>query len=108
MLEPNGPLSDDACSHFVYWLTAKTLEGRLRWKKHPNGLISQLPGSTFAQFITQTSERGQSWRLFRIRDCSGELLRATPANSGIETPTLALAVEALFATVSRVGAHFIH
>lgn len=97
------PLLDDACTAFVRGLTAKTIDGRARWDKHPNGLISYLPGSVFVQFIIHASDRGQDWHLFQVRDSNGELFRATPPASRIENPTLVLAVEALFMTVIGAG-----
>ena len=102
------PLLDDACSDFVQWLTTKTLDGRARWEKHPNGLISHLTNSMFVQFITQGSPQGQSWQLFRVRDSNGEVLRATPPVPGADTSPLAIAVEALFLTIIWAGPHLIH
>jgi len=49
------------------------------WDLQTDRLIRYLPGSAFAQFITDTSSVGQSWRLFSVHDSNGELLRATPS-----------------------------
>jgi len=100
---PSGPPLDDACTNFVHWLTTKTLEHRARWEKQPNGLIAHLTASTFAQFITQASEEGQSGRFFRVRDPSGEFIRATPPVPGAETSPLGVAVQALFLTLVWAG-----
>jgi hypothetical protein len=108
MTERVEPLLDDACAEFVRWLTTKTLEGRARWEKHPNGLITHLPCSTLVQFITQSSEQGQSWRLFRVRDSSGELFRANRSRLREDTPPLTTAVEALFLTLVWSGSHLVH
>ena len=96
-------LVDDACTDFVHWLTSITLEGRALWELQTDGLISYLSGSAFAQFITDTSPLGQSWRLFSVHDSNGELLRATPPTSGVATSPLAAAVEALFLTIIWAG-----
>jgi len=73
MIEGTEPFVDDACAALVQWLTTRTLEGRAQWEMHPNGLISHLAGSMFAQFITHATPQGQVWRLFRVRDNNGEL-----------------------------------
>ena len=101
-------LVDDACTDFVHWLTSMTLEGRARWELQPDGLISYLPTSAFAQFITDRSRVGQSWRLFSVHDSNGELCRATPPTFGVDTSPLAAAVEALFLTIhlGRRGTSF--
>ena len=103
MTKPTELLVDDACTHFVHWLTSITLERRAPWELQTDGLISYLPSSAFAQFITDTSPLGQSWRLFRVHDSNGELLRATPSTSGVDTSPLAAAVEALFLTIIWAG-----
>jgi hypothetical protein len=108
MTKPSEPPLDDACSSFVHWLTSRTLEGRARWEEHPNGLISQLTASMFAQFITHCSPQGQSWRLFRVRDSNGEVLRTTVPVSGVGSSPLAIAVEALYLTITWSGPHSIH
>lgn len=105
---PTKTLADDACADFVQWLTSRTLQGRTRWDKHPNGLISHLPGSMFAQFITHASEQGQDWSLFRVRDAQGELFRARALATANETAPLAAAVQALFFAVMWGGLHLIH
>ena len=96
-------LVDDACTDFVHWLTSITLEGRALWELRTDGLISYLPGSAFAQFITDTSSVGQSWRLFSVHDSNGELLRATPPTSGVDTFPLTASVDALFITIIWAG-----
>ena len=103
MTKPTELLVDDACTDFVHWLTSITLEGRALWELQTDGLISYLPSSAFAQFITDTSPLGQSWRLFSVHDSNGELLRATPPTSGVATSPLAAAVEVLFLTIIWAG-----
>ena len=103
MTEPTELLVDDACIDFVHWLTSITLEGRALWELQTDGLISYLPSSAFAQFITDRSALGQSWRLFSVHDSKGELLRATPPTSGVATSPLAAAVEALLLTIIWAG-----
>ena len=103
MTKPTELLVDDTCTDFVHWLTSITLEGRALWELQTDGLISYLPGSAFAQFITDTSSVGQSWRLFSVHDSNGELLRATPSTSGVDTFPLIAAVEALFLTIIWAG-----
>jgi hypothetical protein len=98
----SNPLLDDACTAFVCWLTQKTQQGRAQWKKLPNGLFTHLPGSMFAQFITEPGGvGGQKWRLLTVRDTSGELLRATPPTSTIDERPLAHAADALFISATR-------
>jgi len=104
---PSGLPLDDACTKFVRWLTAKTLEHRARWEKHPNGLIAHLTASTFAQFVAQASEEGQSWRLFRVRDSRGEFIRATSPVPAVETSPLTVAVQVLFLTLMWTGSNLI-
>ena len=103
MTEPTELLVVDACTDFVHWLTSITLEGRALWGLQTDGLISYLPGSAFAQFITDASPLGQSWRLFSVHDSNGELLRATPSTSSVDTFPLTAAVEALFLTIIWAG-----
>ena len=109
MIEGAEPFVDDACAAVVQWLTTRTLEGRAQWEMHPNGLISHLAGSMFAQFITHATPQGQVWRLFRVRDNNGELLlrTAAPASTTDTTP-LSVAVEALFLTIVWAGPQFLH
>src|SRR5215472_14831783 len=81
IIEGTEPCVYDASAVLVQWLTTRTLEGCAQWETLPNGLISHLTGSMFAQFITHTTQQGHIWRLFRIRDNNGELLRtAAPAS----------------------------
>jgi hypothetical protein len=102
MLTISNPLLDDACCAYVRWLTQKTQQGRAHWQKLPNGLFSHLPGSMFAQFITEADELGgQKWRLLTVRDGSGELLRATPPSATIDDRPLAYAADALFIAVTH-------
>jgi len=103
MTKPTELLVDDACTDFVHWLTSTTLEGRAVWDLQTDRLISYLPGSAFAQFITDTSPLGQSWHLFSVHDSNGELLRATPSTSGVDTFPLTAAAEALFLTIIWAG-----
>lgn len=105
---PSLPLSDATSSDLVRWLTTRTLDGSARWEQHPNGLISRVSSSMFVQFITHASPQGQSWRLFRVHGPNGELLRATPPASPIDTTPLSVAIEALFLTVTFAGSHLIH
>jgi len=108
MIEGTEPFVDDACAALVQWLTTRTLEGRAQWEMHPNGLISHLAGSMFAQFITHATPQGQVWRLFRVRDNNGELLRTAAPASTTETTPLSVAVEALFLTIVWAGPQLVH
>jgi hypothetical protein len=102
MLTISNPLLDDACTAFVHWLTQRTQQGRAHWLKQPNGLISHLPGSMFAQFITHPDGLGQqAWRLLTVRDNNGELLRATPPTTTIDERPLAHAADALFIAITH-------
>jgi hypothetical protein len=73
---------------------------------HFDGLIRHLYGSLFTNFITHTSEQGQSWSLFRVLDDRGELFRAMASAAGIETDSLPVAVQALFLTIVWAGGIF--
>jgi len=108
MIEGTEPFVDDACAALVQWLTTRTLEGRAQWEMHPNGLISHLAGSMFAQFITHATPQGQVWRLFRVRDNNGELLRTAAPASTTDTTPLSVAVEALFLTIVWAGPQLVH
>lgn len=101
-------LADDYRTAFVLWLTTRTLEGCVRWEKHPNGFIGHLNGSVFAQFITHCSPHGQAWRFFTVRDSNIELLRATSSAKGVETASVAVAIQVLFCTIMWAGSQLIH
>ena len=108
MTNPTVPLLDDYRTAFVRWLTTRTIEGCVCWEGRPNGFISHLPGSMFVQFITRSSLQGQAWGFFTVRDSDGELFRATASITGVETAPLAVAVQALFFTMTWGGPHLIH
>lgn len=97
MITITKPALDDACAAFVTWLTCKTQEGRASWEKRPNSLIALLPGAMFAQFITCHEPFSHPfWRLFVVRDPSGELMRTKPPFMTQADSPLAEAADALF------------
>jgi hypothetical protein len=108
MIKRTEPLSKDASSYLVRWLTTRTLEGLAHWEQLPNGFISHVTSSMFVQFITHASPQGQSWRLFKVHDLHGELLRTTAPASAIDSTPLSVAIEALFLTIAWAGSHLIH
>ena len=58
-----------------------------------------------AQVLASDSRVTADRRLFTLRGANGELFQATASTAGIETAPLAMAVQALFLTISWAGLH---
>jgi hypothetical protein len=98
---PN-PLLDDECAAFDRWRTQKTQQGRAHCQKQPPDLIRHLPGSLFAQFLTQPDRvGGEPWRLLTVRDTSGGLFRTAPPVDTLENAPLSLAANALYIAITH-------
>lgn len=97
----------------VKLITEKTKQGKARWAKQRGAITANLPGGFEVNFVIQPNLVGsESWQLFTLRGAGGnELIRATPPpasyylmpSAPIQTsgPTLAQAVDELFAAVNR-------
>lgn len=95
-----SPYFDEASTRFVNWLTEITQRGHVQWEKRSNSLTATVGDEMLVQFLTETKNGNQVWRLFVVRDRYGELLRLVPPDSIVmENHQFARAADALFAAV---------
>ena len=97
-----GPPEDASPLDFIIWLTVRTSEGSISWKKQRDSISTTLKGETIAAFQTSETTMGAlTWRLFVIRNPDGQLLRHTPLTATMERPPLVSAIDALFLAITN-------